>query len=112
MHRSRIRLIRSAPSLYAGSSYIDSLLEGAPRSKGVQVMSRFVLRRFLLAFAASLGLLLTPYPAFAQHGGGGGGHGGGGGGGFHGGGGGGYHGGGGYYRGGRSYGGGTYGRGS
>ncbi len=31
-------------------------------------MSRFVLRRFLLPFAASLGLLLTPYPAFAQHG--------------------------------------------
>ena len=82
--------------------------------------------KFLITFAASLGLALTPSLALAQRGGGGG-HSGGGGGGFHGGSSGGFHGsGGGSYGGGaesrgggayggrsygeRSYGGGSYGR--
>jgi hypothetical protein len=66
-------------------------------------MNRFRLRGSLIAFAALLGLALTPSLAFAQHGGGGG-HSGGGGGGFHGGGG--SYGGGSFHGG--SYGGGGY----
>src|SRR5271169_6752299 len=72
-------------------------VEARQRCMEVEVMTRLGFLKSFVAFAAFVGLALTPYQALAYRGGGG--HGGGGGG-SHGGGGGGFHGGGGSFHGG------------